>query len=122
MPPKVAPKKLDPEELLEVLKKIIPTLWKFQMDKEGVNASSSTVKEFTKMCVWYKEREPAMLEKLALTCKSPLEREGKPKAKHKAEEGYCNWGRCPQQYRTQIAVDTDTANTMGLAGIPRRNE
>eukprot|EP00957_Ditylum_brightwellii_P164606 12532911-Ditylum_brightwellii.AAC.1 len=48
---RVEAKKMDQEEILEVLENGIPTSWKFQIDKKGFNASSSTVKEFTKMCV-----------------------------------------------------------------------
>eukprot|EP00957_Ditylum_brightwellii_P209096 15360290-Ditylum_brightwellii.AAC.1 len=75
LPPRVVPRKLDQEKLLEVLKNEILTLWKFQMDKEGFDASSITAKEFTEMCVWCKKCEPEMQDKLATTFKSPLERE-----------------------------------------------
>eukprot|EP00957_Ditylum_brightwellii_P078282 5952038-Ditylum_brightwellii.AAC.1 len=37
--------KLETEEILKVLKNGIPTSWKFQMDKKGFDASSSTLKE-----------------------------------------------------------------------------
>eukprot|EP00957_Ditylum_brightwellii_P126900 9673443-Ditylum_brightwellii.AAC.1 len=104
MSPRVVPRKLDSEKLLEVLENRIPTLWKFQMDKEGFDASSSTIKEFTEMCVQYKECESAMQEKLAITHKSPLEMEGKCKAKYKVEDGYCNWGRHSMEERNITMV------------------
>eukprot|EP00957_Ditylum_brightwellii_P090997 6928726-Ditylum_brightwellii.AAC.2 len=37
-------RKLEMEEILEVLENRIPTSWKFQMDKEGFNVSSSALK------------------------------------------------------------------------------
>jgi hypothetical protein len=39
----IVTKKLEDEEILEVLENKIPTSWKFQMDKEGFNASSRTI-------------------------------------------------------------------------------
>eukprot|EP00957_Ditylum_brightwellii_P154017 11722575-Ditylum_brightwellii.AAC.1 len=54
----VKARKLEREELLEVLENGIPTLWNFQMDKKGFDTSSSTLKDFTKICVHYKECEP----------------------------------------------------------------
>eukprot|EP00957_Ditylum_brightwellii_P185293 14109206-Ditylum_brightwellii.AAC.1 len=63
------------------------------MDKEGFNASSSTIKEFTKTCVCYKECEPKMQEKQSAAHRRHSEREGKCKAKCKVDEkGYCKWG------------------------------
>eukprot|EP00957_Ditylum_brightwellii_P210961 15365608-Ditylum_brightwellii.AAC.1 len=79
-------RKLEQEELLEVLENGIPTLWKFQMDKEGFNASSSTLKGFTKTCVHYKECKPKMTEKTSAAHKSHSEREVKHKSKHKADK------------------------------------
>eukprot|EP00957_Ditylum_brightwellii_P051039 3870068-Ditylum_brightwellii.AAC.1 len=99
MPPKVATKKLDQEELLQVLENGILMVWKFQMDKDNFNASSSSIKEFNKICVWYEECGPMMPEKIALTPIRPSEREGKFKAECKPKEkGDCNWGRSPQQH------------------------
>eukprot|EP00957_Ditylum_brightwellii_P179387 13665598-Ditylum_brightwellii.AAC.2 len=63
MPAGVEAKKLEQEELLEVLENRIPILWKFQMNKEGFDASSSTLKYFTKTCVCYKECKPKVTEK-----------------------------------------------------------
>eukprot|EP00957_Ditylum_brightwellii_P181540 13828186-Ditylum_brightwellii.AAC.1 len=71
----VKTKKLEQEELPEVLENIIPTLWTFQMDKEGFNASSSAVKDFTETCVCSKECRPKMIEKTSAACKSYSERE-----------------------------------------------
>eukprot|EP00957_Ditylum_brightwellii_P023735 1790726-Ditylum_brightwellii.AAC.1 len=51
-------RKLEMEEILEVLENGIPTSWKFQMDKECFEASSSTLKEFMETCVHYKEYRP----------------------------------------------------------------
>eukprot|EP00957_Ditylum_brightwellii_P081547 6203591-Ditylum_brightwellii.AAC.2 len=48
-PSRVVPRKLDQKELLEVLEDGTPTLWKFQMDKKGFDASPGTIKEFNKM-------------------------------------------------------------------------
>eukprot|EP00957_Ditylum_brightwellii_P167351 12740125-Ditylum_brightwellii.AAC.1 len=39
-PTGIVAKKLEEEEILEVLENRIPTSWKFQMDKESFNASS----------------------------------------------------------------------------------
>eukprot|EP00957_Ditylum_brightwellii_P087453 6657081-Ditylum_brightwellii.AAC.1 len=44
-------RKMDQEKIQEVLENRLSTLWKFQMDKKGFNASSSTIKEFTKTCI-----------------------------------------------------------------------
>eukprot|EP00957_Ditylum_brightwellii_P179578 13679769-Ditylum_brightwellii.AAC.1 len=65
MPPRVVPRKLYCKEILEVLENGTPTLWKFKMDKEGFATSSSTIKEFTEICVRYEECEPTIQEKLA---------------------------------------------------------
>eukprot|EP00957_Ditylum_brightwellii_P094516 7197239-Ditylum_brightwellii.AAC.1 len=92
MPPRVVPRKMDREEILEVLENRISMVWKFQMDKEAFGMSSSTVKDFIKTCIHYKECEPDMPEAKITACKCPSEREGKCKAKHKVEENYCNWG------------------------------
>eukprot|EP00957_Ditylum_brightwellii_P158147 12037455-Ditylum_brightwellii.AAC.1 len=46
-PTGVKARKMDQDEILEVLENRIPTLWKFQMGNEGFDTSSSTVKEFT---------------------------------------------------------------------------
>eukprot|EP00957_Ditylum_brightwellii_P097203 7403160-Ditylum_brightwellii.AAC.1 len=95
----VEAKKMDLEEILEVLEHGIPTLWNFQMDKEGFNESSSTIKEFTKTCVCYEECKPKIPEKQSAACMSHSEREGKCKAKHKADEkNYRKWGRAPPQH------------------------
>eukprot|EP00957_Ditylum_brightwellii_P112590 8582656-Ditylum_brightwellii.AAC.1 len=83
---------MDWEEILEVLENGIPTLWKFQMNKEGFDASSSTIKGLIKTCMCYKECEPAIPEMLVVACKSLLEREGKHKAKCKVEESYHSCG------------------------------
>eukprot|EP00957_Ditylum_brightwellii_P091202 6943535-Ditylum_brightwellii.AAC.2 len=88
MPPRIEPRKTDQDEILEVLENGIPTLWKFQMDEGGFNASSSTITEFTKMCICKKEWELAIPEMLVAAHKSPFEREGKYKSKFKAEESY----------------------------------
>eukprot|EP00957_Ditylum_brightwellii_P180168 13723963-Ditylum_brightwellii.AAC.1 len=40
MPPGVVPRKIDWQEILEVLKNCIPAAWSFQMDKEGFSISS----------------------------------------------------------------------------------
>eukprot|EP00957_Ditylum_brightwellii_P199251 15188633-Ditylum_brightwellii.AAC.1 len=82
-PTGVETKKLEQEELLEVLENRIPATWKYKMDKEGFNASSSMLKEFTKTCVCYKECEPKGAEKTSTACKSHSERGGKRKAKRK---------------------------------------
>eukprot|EP00957_Ditylum_brightwellii_P131205 10007188-Ditylum_brightwellii.AAC.1 len=74
--PVVKPRKMDWENILKVLEKN-PTSWKFQMDKEGFDASFSTIKDLTKICVCYKEYKPVIPEMLFAACKSPSEREGK---------------------------------------------
>eukprot|EP00957_Ditylum_brightwellii_P081284 6183228-Ditylum_brightwellii.AAC.1 len=100
MPTGVEARKLEQEELLEVLENRIPISWKFQMDKEGFNMSSSTLKEFTKTCVCYKECKLKVTKKISAACKSHSKRGGKCKAKCKASKkaghhfckyhGYCN--------------------------------
>eukprot|EP00957_Ditylum_brightwellii_P099268 7561320-Ditylum_brightwellii.AAC.1 len=42
---------MDWERMMEILENRFPNLWKFQMDKEGFGANSSTIKEVTKTCV-----------------------------------------------------------------------
>eukprot|EP00957_Ditylum_brightwellii_P037775 2856908-Ditylum_brightwellii.AAC.1 len=87
-------RKLEQEELLEFLENRIPTSWKFQMDKEGFNKSSSRLKEFTKTCVYYKECKPKVMETTNTACKSHSKRGGKCKAKWKAsKKAYCEWGQ-----------------------------
>eukprot|EP00957_Ditylum_brightwellii_P105288 8026230-Ditylum_brightwellii.AAC.1 len=96
IPTGVEAKKLEQEELLEVLENGIPTLWRFQMDKEGFDVSSSTFKEFTKTCVCYKDCKPKVTEKTSAACKSHSERGGKHNAKHKAsKKAYHEWGWAP---------------------------
>eukprot|EP00957_Ditylum_brightwellii_P069068 5243096-Ditylum_brightwellii.AAC.1 len=64
MQPGVDPRKIDWKGILEVLENGVFTLWKFQMGRQGFNASSSTIKEFIKTCIHYKECESAMPETL----------------------------------------------------------
>eukprot|EP00957_Ditylum_brightwellii_P150667 11471848-Ditylum_brightwellii.AAC.1 len=49
-PTEIEARKLETEGILEVLENGIPTSLKFQIDKEGFNANSSTFKDFTKTC------------------------------------------------------------------------
>eukprot|EP00957_Ditylum_brightwellii_P058502 4436295-Ditylum_brightwellii.AAC.1 len=115
---RVKAKKMDQEEILEVLEIGIPTSWKFQMDKEGVDKSSSTVKEFTKICICYKECKPVIPEKQNLSYMSHSEKEGKFKAKSKAHE---------KSYRTALMSATSplptarTACTMNAKKDPTRS-
>eukprot|EP00957_Ditylum_brightwellii_P054343 4117804-Ditylum_brightwellii.AAC.1 len=92
---------MDQEEMLEVLENRILTLWKFQMDEEGFNASSSIIKEFTEMCIHYKECKPVMPEKLSTAHRNHSEREGKYK--------YCKYhGSCrhsTDEYNITIACN-----------------
>eukprot|EP00957_Ditylum_brightwellii_P203862 15336572-Ditylum_brightwellii.AAC.2 len=91
MSPGVEARKIDKEEIVEVLENWIFTSWKFQMDKDSFNTSSSAIKGFTKKCVCYKECKPMMPKKLSTACKSHLEGEGEYKAKCKVDEkGHCN--------------------------------
>eukprot|EP00957_Ditylum_brightwellii_P099746 7598364-Ditylum_brightwellii.AAC.1 len=60
---RVTARKMDQEEILEVLENRIPTFQKIQIGKKDVNASSSTIKEFTKTCICYKKCKAAMPEK-----------------------------------------------------------
>eukprot|EP00957_Ditylum_brightwellii_P198439 15122774-Ditylum_brightwellii.AAC.1 len=77
-------RKLDPEEILEVLENRIPTTWKFQMDKEDCKSKTS--------------------EKASTACKRHSERGGKRKAKHKASKNvYHDWA-------LSILFDGNTAN------------
>eukprot|EP00957_Ditylum_brightwellii_P061227 4646148-Ditylum_brightwellii.AAC.1 len=57
-PTGIVTKKLEDEEIVEGLKNRIPTSWKFQMEKEGFGASSSTIKNFMETCVCYEEYKP----------------------------------------------------------------
>eukprot|EP00957_Ditylum_brightwellii_P119020 9078074-Ditylum_brightwellii.AAC.1 len=72
---------MDFEEIPEVLEKRTPTSWRFQIDREDFNASSSTIKEFIEICVCYKECKPTMHVMLVAAFKSPLKREGRCKTK-----------------------------------------
>eukprot|EP00957_Ditylum_brightwellii_P162660 12386501-Ditylum_brightwellii.AAC.1 len=85
-PTRVEARKLEPKELLEVLKNGIPTTWKFQMDKEGFNVSSSMLKEFMETCVCYNKCKANTSEKTSTACKSHSKRRGDRKAKHKARK------------------------------------
>eukprot|EP00957_Ditylum_brightwellii_P101821 7760487-Ditylum_brightwellii.AAC.1 len=68
------------------------------MVKEGFGTSSSTIKEFTKMYIHYKEYKPKMPEIQNEAHRSHYKREGKCKTKQKSDEkGYCNWGQAHQQ-------------------------
>eukprot|EP00957_Ditylum_brightwellii_P039096 2955385-Ditylum_brightwellii.AAC.1 len=110
----VKAKKLDQEELLEVLGNRIPTLWKFQMDKEGFNASSSTFKDFTKTCAHYKECKPKITKKKSVGHKSHSEIEGKHKAKLKADEKtYHERGELLHAVIKKVG-DISIASTMGI--------
>eukprot|EP00957_Ditylum_brightwellii_P197088 15014938-Ditylum_brightwellii.AAC.1 len=94
----VKARKLEQEELLGVLENRIPTSWTFQMDKEDFDASSSTLKEFTEICVHYKECKLKMTEKKNTACKSHSEKKGKHKAKRKVDEKiYRKRGQDPPQ-------------------------
>eukprot|EP00957_Ditylum_brightwellii_P122152 9315322-Ditylum_brightwellii.AAC.1 len=50
-----------------------------EMDKEGFDASSSTIKNFTETCVCYKECMPKEAKESSSACKSYLERGGEHK-------------------------------------------
>eukprot|EP00957_Ditylum_brightwellii_P064361 4884931-Ditylum_brightwellii.AAC.1 len=90
----VEAKKLEQEELLEVLENRIPITWRFKMDKEGFGVSSSTLKDFTKTYIHYKECKLKVTEKTNTAHKSHSERGGKRKAKRKAsKKAYHNWGQ-----------------------------
>eukprot|EP00957_Ditylum_brightwellii_P012800 967549-Ditylum_brightwellii.AAC.1 len=97
-PTGVEARKVEQKELLEDLENRIPTLWKFQMNKEGFNASSSMLKDFTKTCICYKECKPNVTDKTNAAHKSHSKRGGKRKAKGKASKNaYHEWGQdCPQ--------------------------
>eukprot|EP00957_Ditylum_brightwellii_P163061 12416721-Ditylum_brightwellii.AAC.1 len=85
-------KKPEDEEILEVLENGISTSWKFQMDKEGFDTSSSTINIFTEICVHYKECKPKKTKESSAACESYFERGGKHKAKHKAsKKAYHDW-------------------------------
>eukprot|EP00957_Ditylum_brightwellii_P169554 12905386-Ditylum_brightwellii.AAC.1 len=102
MPTGIEARELEQEELLEVLENGIPILWKFQMDKEGFDASSSTLKELTETCVHYKECKPKMTEKKSTALKSHSEKEGKRKVKHKVDEkNNRKWGQTPPQHHKE---------------------
>eukprot|EP00957_Ditylum_brightwellii_P103476 7884518-Ditylum_brightwellii.AAC.1 len=91
-PTGVEAKKLEPKELLEVLENRIPTTWKFQMDKEGFDASSSTLKDFMETCIRYEVCKPKVTKKTSAACKIPSERGGKCKVKCKAsKKAYHDW-------------------------------
>eukprot|EP00957_Ditylum_brightwellii_P208046 15355630-Ditylum_brightwellii.AAC.1 len=100
-PTGVEAKKLEPEELLEILENRIPTTWKFQIDKEGFNASSSMPKAFTETYVCSKECEPNVSEKTSAAYKCHSGREGQCKAKHKAsKKAYRDWGQDSSQHHS----------------------
>eukprot|EP00957_Ditylum_brightwellii_P035988 2726637-Ditylum_brightwellii.AAC.1 len=86
MPTGVEATALEQEELLEVLENRIPTIWKFQVDKEGFNSSSSTLKDLTETCAHFEECKPKVTEKTSAACKSHSERGGKCEAKRKASK------------------------------------
>eukprot|EP00957_Ditylum_brightwellii_P067199 5100291-Ditylum_brightwellii.AAC.1 len=93
-PARFKARKLEQEELLEVLENRIPTSWIFQIDKEGFNASSSTLKDFTKICAHYKELKPKITEKTNADYKS----QEKCKAKCKADKKtFHKRGQAPPQ-------------------------
>eukprot|EP00957_Ditylum_brightwellii_P024400 1842166-Ditylum_brightwellii.AAC.1 len=94
--------KLEDEEILDVLENRIPTFWLFQMDKEGFDASSSTIKRFMETCVCYEEYKPKETKENSAACKSHSERGGKHKAKHKAtKKAYCGWGQDSPQHHSK---------------------
>eukprot|EP00957_Ditylum_brightwellii_P070270 5337974-Ditylum_brightwellii.AAC.1 len=86
MPAGIAAKKLEDEKILEVLENRISTSWKFQMDKEGFDMSSSTIKQFTETCVCYEECKPKKTNENSAAHESYREKGGKRKAKCKASK------------------------------------
>eukprot|EP00957_Ditylum_brightwellii_P029572 2234377-Ditylum_brightwellii.AAC.1 len=64
------------------------------MDKEGFDASSIILKEFTKAFVCYKECKLKVSEKTSAACKNHSERGGNHKAKQKSsKKAYHDWGQ-----------------------------
>ena len=57
-PTGVKARKLEPEELLDVLENGIPTTWTFQMDKERFQCKLQHAQFFMETCVCYKECKP----------------------------------------------------------------
>eukprot|EP00957_Ditylum_brightwellii_P018625 1399020-Ditylum_brightwellii.AAC.1 len=76
MPVGIVVKEQEDEAILEVLENGISTSWKFQMDKEGFNASSSAIRKFTETCVYYKECMLKRPRKAAQFVKATLREEG----------------------------------------------
>eukprot|EP00957_Ditylum_brightwellii_P166140 12648785-Ditylum_brightwellii.AAC.2 len=92
-PTGIKARKLEMEEILEVLENGIPTSWKFQMDKEGFDTSSSMLKEFMETCVCYKECKPKAAKETSTAHMSHSKRGGKRTTKCKAsKKAYRNWG------------------------------
>eukprot|EP00957_Ditylum_brightwellii_P175409 13353330-Ditylum_brightwellii.AAC.1 len=85
-PTGIKTKKIEDKDILEVLENRIPTSWKFHMDKEGFDASSSMIKKCMKICVCYKECKPKETKENSTACKSHSKRGEKRKAKHKANK------------------------------------
>eukprot|EP00957_Ditylum_brightwellii_P171317 13041522-Ditylum_brightwellii.AAC.1 len=111
MPARVEAKKLEQEELLEVLENKIPTSWNFQIDKEGFDASSSTLKDFTKLCVCYKECEPKLVRA------TPKER-GNKMPDVKQVKRLTMIGDDLLHNIIQMVEDITIASTMGIATTP----
>eukprot|EP00957_Ditylum_brightwellii_P090350 6880523-Ditylum_brightwellii.AAC.1 len=61
---------MDEEELLEILENGVPMLWKYQIDKEALNASPKALKEFINIYIYYyKELEPQIPDAKLKACK-----------------------------------------------------
>eukprot|EP00957_Ditylum_brightwellii_P200195 15260975-Ditylum_brightwellii.AAC.1 len=82
-PAEIVAKKLEDEEILEVLENRIPTSWKFQMDKESFDASSSIIKSLWKPVSAMKNANQKWLRKVVQLMKATPKEEGsaRPNAK-----------------------------------------
>eukprot|EP00957_Ditylum_brightwellii_P020424 1539947-Ditylum_brightwellii.AAC.1 len=96
MSPGVVPRKMDQEEMLEVLDNGILTGGEFQMDKEGFDSSSGTIRYFIKTCVYYEKCDPTMPETKVAACKSPQreKKSAKQSARHITEECGITMAHC----------------------------
>eukprot|EP00957_Ditylum_brightwellii_P047447 3603961-Ditylum_brightwellii.AAC.1 len=98
-PTGIMAKKLEDEEILEVLENGIPTSWNFQMDKEET-------------CVCYKECKPKKTKESSIAFESYSKRGGKHNAKCKAsKKACCDWDQESHDI-TPMSKDVTIASTM----------
>eukprot|EP00957_Ditylum_brightwellii_P082117 6244507-Ditylum_brightwellii.AAC.1 len=122
VPDKVTAMKISCKESIDVLEDGILYQWKLEFEKEGLNSSSSTLKEFLNVCVHLEEAELKKLLRNKIACAEKehnkdgkRKHQDKPKLHHKRYHslGKYHQGKQKKKYCKYHGLcyhDTDKCN------------